>query len=233
MTIANALNINFVVNDLIYANSATTLASLATANSAMLVTNSTGVPALSATMTNGQVIIGSTGATPTASTLSAGSGVTITNAAGSITISSTGGGFSTVDQTTTPVTMVASTQYIADNAGLVTLTLPAVAAIGDTFRIIGKGAGGWLMGQAAGQTSHVGNQPTTLGVTGSVASTNQWDVITIICVTANTTFSVQVNQGNVTIAEGIINDYAKRPEYSACFSYRFYSNKSIALYFCR
>ncbi len=199
MTIANALNIDFAINQLIYANSATTLDGLLTANSAALVTSSTGVPVFSATMTNGQIIIGSTGATPTAANLTAGLGVSITNGAGAITISSTGGGFATVDQTTTPVTMVASTQYIADNAGLVTLTLPAIAAIGDTFKIIGKGAGGWLMGQAAGQTSHVGNQATTGGVGGSVASTNQWDVITIICVTANTTFSVQVNQGNVTV----------------------------------
>jgi len=199
MTIANALNINFAVNDLIYANTATTLASLATANSAMLVTNSTGVPAFSGTMTNGQLIIGSTGATPTAATLTAGTGVTIVNGAASITINAVGGGFATVDQTGASVTMVASTQYIADNAGLVTLTLPAVAALGDTFRIIGKGAGGWLMAQAVGQTCHVGNQATTAGVGGSVASTNQWDVITIICVTANTTFSVQANQGNLTI----------------------------------
>ncbi len=199
MTIANALNINFAINELVYANSATTLDGLTVVNSAALVTSLTGVPTLLGPLTNGQIIIGSTGAIPVAATLTAGVGTTITNAAGSITIASTGGGFSTVDQTTTPVTMVASTQYIADNAGLVTLTLPAIAAIGDTFRIIGKGAGGWIMGQAAGQTSHVGNQPTTLGVAGTVASTNQWDVINIICVTANTTFSVQVNQGNVTV----------------------------------
>ncbi len=199
MTIANALNINFAVNDFIYANTATTLGSLATANSAMIVTSSAGVPVFSSTMTNGQLIIGSTGATPTAGTITAGLGVTVTNGAGSITVAATGGGFATVDQTGAAVTMVASTQYIADNAGLVTLTLPAVAAIGDTFRIIGKGAGGWLMAQAGGQTSHVGNQATTAGAGGSIASTNQWDVITIICVTANTTFSVQANQGNLTI----------------------------------
>lgn len=41
-------------------------------------------------LTNGQVFIGSTGATAVASTLTAGSGVTITNGAGSIQISSTG-----------------------------------------------------------------------------------------------------------------------------------------------
>ncbi len=43
-------------------------------------------------LTNGQLLIGSTGADPSATTLTAGSGVTITNAAGSITIAASGGG---------------------------------------------------------------------------------------------------------------------------------------------
>ena len=43
-------------------------------------------------MTNGQLAIGSTGSTPVANTLTAGSGISITNAAGSITINSTGSG---------------------------------------------------------------------------------------------------------------------------------------------
>ena len=42
-------------------------------------------------LTNGQVLIGSTGNAPVAATLTAGANVTITNAAGSITIASSGG----------------------------------------------------------------------------------------------------------------------------------------------
>ena len=159
--------------------------------------NATNTPELTL---NGQTFIGSTGVNPVAATLTAGVGITITNGAGSITIAGTGaGGFATVDQAGAAVTMVASTQYVANNDGLVTLTLPAVAAEGDTFRIIGKGAGGWLMAQAAGQTTHFGNLATTAGAGGSIASTNQWDGITIVCVTANTTFAIYGAQGNLTV----------------------------------
>jgi hypothetical protein len=41
-------------------------------------------------LTNGQLLVGSTGAAPVATTLTAGVGVTVTNAAGSITLASTG-----------------------------------------------------------------------------------------------------------------------------------------------
>ena len=78
------------INQLLYSSSANVIGGLATANSAVLVTNSTGVPVFSGTMTSGQVIIGSTGATPVAASLTPGTGVTITPGAGTITIASTG-----------------------------------------------------------------------------------------------------------------------------------------------
>lgn len=82
----------YSASNLLYSNGANTVTGLATANSAVLVTSSAGVPAWSGTMTNGQVIIGSTGATPTAATLTAlaNSGIAITNAAASITIGTNG-----------------------------------------------------------------------------------------------------------------------------------------------
>lgn len=43
-------------------------------------------------LTNGQLVIGSTGAAPQPATLTAGSGISITNAAGAITIAASGGG---------------------------------------------------------------------------------------------------------------------------------------------
>ena len=43
-------------------------------------------------LTNGQLVIGSTGLAPVAATITAGANITVTNAAGSITIASTGGG---------------------------------------------------------------------------------------------------------------------------------------------
>lgn len=80
------------INQLLYSSAANVISGLATANSATLVTTSGGVPVMSGTMTNGQIIIGSTGATPTAATLTAlaSSGVAITNGAASITIGTNG-----------------------------------------------------------------------------------------------------------------------------------------------
>lgn len=54
---------------------------------AVVVTNAAGTALTTQTLTNGQIMIGSTGSAPVATTLTAGTGVTITNGAGSITIS--------------------------------------------------------------------------------------------------------------------------------------------------
>lgn len=188
------------INQLLYSSAANTVTGLATANSAVLVTGSTGVPVYSGTMTNGQVIIGSTGATPTAATLTGGSGVSITNGAASITISSTGGGTSWTEVTGTSQSMAIDNGYVANNAGLVTLTLPAIAAFGTIVRICGKGAGGWLIAQNAGQSIRLGSSTTTIGVAGSLASTNSGDSIDLLCTTANTVWTAQgAPQGIITV----------------------------------
>jgi hypothetical protein len=109
-----------------------------------------------------------------------------------------GGGLTWNDQTTTPVTMTTLNGYIADNAGLVTLNMPATAAVGDTFAIVGKGAGGWLVQMNTGQIANMGSSPTSTA--GSLASTNRYDCVEIVCVTANTTFVVRSSMGNITVA---------------------------------
>jgi len=96
-------------NQLLYSSATNTVGGLSSANSAVLVTNSSGVPAFSGTMTNGQLIIGSTSGTPTAATLTQGSGVTITNGAGTITIAATGGGGGWVQSVQTNLTTVNNT----------------------------------------------------------------------------------------------------------------------------
>lgn len=77
------------INTIMYASSANVLGVISAANSAVLVTNAAGVPAMSASLTNGQIIIGSTGGTPAAATLTAGDGITVTNAANAITLAMT------------------------------------------------------------------------------------------------------------------------------------------------
>lgn len=125
-------------------------------------------------------------------------------AAGVVVITEFGGeispaDFNWVDVVANTQAMAVNTGYVINNGGaLVTLTLPALAAIGDTFIIQGQSAGGWKVNVGTGQIINLGNRPTTI-TTGSVASTNQWDEITIRCTTANTTFSVAGPVGNFTI----------------------------------
>jgi hypothetical protein len=103
-----------------------------------------------------------------------------------------------IDQTTTPKAMVASEQYSANTAGLLTFTMPAAAAFGDVFEVAGQGAGGWLIQMNAGQTANLNGTPTT--VAGSLASTNRYNCIKLLCTVANTTFTVVGVNGVITVA---------------------------------
>jgi len=149
--------------------------------------------------TNGQLPIGSTGADPVLATLTAGVGISITNGTGSITIAGTGGGLSWTDVTGTTQAMAVNNGYTANNSGLVTLTLPSTAAYGSLVAVVGKGAGGWKIAQNSGQTIHFGITNTTTGTGGSLASTNQYDVVYLLCTVANTDFTVIQSIGNITV----------------------------------
>ncbi len=81
------------ISQILYSSSNNVVAGLATANRAVLTTNSTGVPVLTA-LTDGQIIIGSTAGAPAAASLTAGSNITITPGSNTITIAATGGGAS-------------------------------------------------------------------------------------------------------------------------------------------
>lgn len=109
------------------------------------------------------------------------------------------GVFPWTDVTGTSQAMAINNGYIADNAGLVTLTLPATAAVGSTIKITGKGAGGWTMAQNSGQLVNFGTSTTTTGTGGSLSSTNTFDSLEIVCITTNTTWNVQYAQGNLTV----------------------------------
>lgn len=173
------------------------LSTVATHNS-VLTTNATGVITPIA-VTDGQLAIGSSAGAPLAGTLTAGTGIAITNGHNSITVASNGASV-WVDQTSASVTMAVNTGYTSDDgASLVTFTLPATSSIGDSVEINGKGSGGWIIAQAAGQQIHVGNLQTTLGATGTLASSNQYDCIKLRCLTANTIWTVVTGVGNFTL----------------------------------
>lgn len=153
-------------------------------------------------LTNGQLAIGNTGADPTAAALTAGTGITITNAAGSITVAASGGGLTWTDVTGTTQPMSANAGYLADNAGLVTLTLPATAPFGSIIEVKGYGAGGWLIAQNANQQIRFGSATaTTVGATGSLASVNFNDGVRLLAAVGGTStiWTVLSSIGNITI----------------------------------
>lgn len=136
----------YTASNLLYSNGANTVTGLATANSAVLVTSSTGVPSLSSTMTNGQLIIGSTGATPTAASLTAGTNITITPGAGSITISASGSAIITTRVVTAAgaVTVTSADYLVVVNktVGAATVVnLPVAGSVTGQVYVIKDGKG--------------------------------------------------------------------------------------------
>lgn len=162
----------------------------------MTTNNASNQPSLTA---NGQVIIGGSGANGAAATITAGTGINVSNGPGTITISSTGvGSLIWNDVSGTTQAAVANNGYIISNASQTTVTLPATAAEGSVFAIAGKGAAGWILQMNTGQTCHIGSSASTSA--GTITSTNQYDTLTIVCVTANTTFIAIAGWGNLTPA---------------------------------
>lgn len=102
--------------------------------------------------------------------------------------------------TTATQAMAVGNGYISnDGASLVTLTLPATAAVGQVVAVQGAGSGLWTIAQNAGQTIHFNAVDSTTGVTGTVSSASQYDSITLLCITANTDFAVYLSTGNLTV----------------------------------
>lgn len=153
-------------------------------------------------LTNGQLLIGSTGADPVGASLTAGTGISITPGAGTITIANTEpAGTTWTVETAGPVTIAASNGYFANSASPITFTLPVTAAVGDTFQVASMNSGGFTVAQNAGQQIILGNESTTSGTGGSIASASSTgDWIEIICNVANNGFIANVKQGELTVA---------------------------------
>lgn len=129
-----------------------------------------------------------------------GTGIQTSASGNTITIDSTGSsGFSWTEVTGTTQAMAVNTGYVANNAGLVTLTLPAVAVVGDVVRVSGKGAGLFSIAQNAGQQVRFLSSSSTVGVGGSVAADTQFNAIELLCITDNTTWNVLSATGSFTV----------------------------------
>jgi hypothetical protein len=90
--------------------------------------------------------------------------------------------------------------YICNKGSVLTLTLPTTSAVGSIIEVTGMNTAlGWKIAQNANQLIHFGTSTTTTGVTGSLASTNIYDAIRIVCNIANLSWIVLSAQGNITV----------------------------------
>jgi len=195
MATQNSINTPFPIN----VASGGTGAQTFTANSLLLGNGTSALSALGAA-TNGQIAIGSTSAAPVLATITGGTGISVTNGAGTISIASSAGpGITWNNVTTTSASAAVNNGYIANDGSLVTITLPATAAIGSVVAVVGSGAGGWKIAQNSGQTVYFDGDTTTAGTGGSLASTVQYDCVELICNAANTGFVVRSSVGNITV----------------------------------
>ena len=129
-----------------------------------------------------------------------GSGITITDGVISVTGGSGGGSELTWTEVTgTTQSASADNGYITNNESLVTITLPSTCAVGKTIRVVGKGAGLWKIAQNAGQQIIFGNKNTTIGTSGYIASLYKYDSVELLCITADTVFSVTYAVGDLDV----------------------------------
>lgn len=94
---------------------------------------------------------------------------------------------------------VSDNGYFVNTAGNINISLPATSAIGDTIEISEISTGTWTITQAAGQRVRLGSQQTTLGVGGSLASTQPGDSIRITCYSPNSLWVSTSSTGNITV----------------------------------
>lgn len=171
-------------------------------NKGILVGRGVNTPIVAKNLTDGQLLIGSTGNDPSIASLTAGANITITPGAGTISIAAAIGAFFTWTATTVNAGMVVANGYVANKAGLLTMTLPATAAIGDMLAITGiNTAVGWRIAQNANQQIFFGDQSTTVGVGGYIEATAIRDSVELVCVVAgaSTVWNVISSIGNITV----------------------------------
>lgn len=132
-------------------------------------------------------------------TISGSGGISTSGAASTVTVDGSAfQQFAWSVITDATANLAANEGVFGNNAGGVIFTLPATASVGDLF-IVSALQVSWEIDQNAGQTIHFGSSSTTTGAGGSLASTNARDVVTFVCIVANTDFQVLSSIGNITV----------------------------------
>ena len=146
-----------------------------------------------------QTQLNSKQATLSLTTTGASGAATLTGATLNIPQYSGGGGGITFSAITTSQTAAINTGYLTNAATLITLTLPATAAVGSVIEVAGMGTGLWKVAQNASGVIHFGNKNTTTGTGGSLASSLQFDTLRLVCSVANNEWVVLGAVGNLVI----------------------------------
>lgn len=129
-----------------------------------------------------------------------GAGGTTTSGAGNtITITVSGSGLTWSTISASQMLVINSGYFCIAPGGALTLLLPAVSNIGDQIEILLDGATSFSVTQGAGQSIRLGNLATTVGVGGSLTTTQQGDTLVLVCQTANLKWNVLSSMGNLTV----------------------------------
>ena len=109
-------------------------------------------------------------------------------------------GFPWTDVTGATQTIAVNNGYITDHSATVVYTLPATAALGDVFIILGK-LGLATITPNANQQLLMSSASGTVGATGTAVSTNVGDCVTFRCITsgASTIWRAESWVGNWTL----------------------------------
>ena len=110
-----------------------------------------------------------------------------------------GGGFTWNNVTGASQAMTVGNGYIANDAALVTCTLPSVAAIGSVVAVQGNVSNGWQIAQNANQYISFNGATSTVGTSGFIASTGTYDAATLICTVTNVGWVVNTSMGTINV----------------------------------
>lgn len=114
-------------------------------------------------------------------------------------VSTNGSGVIKWNTIAAPLTLAVNNGYICTAGGTLSLALPATSVLGDMIEIALNGATGFIITQTAGQQIRWSGSTTTLGVTGTLATTGTGDSIRLVCETANTIWVGLSGNGNLTV----------------------------------
>lgn len=137
-----------------------------------------------------------------------GGGIINVIGAGTITVTGNAGTNTlTITDMDSAWTSISSSQMMSVNmgyfcvspGGALSLSLPAVSAMGDVIAIVLDGATSFAISQGAGQTILYGNLSTTAGFAGSLSSTQQGDSIRLVCRVPNLRWVCIAGTGNLTV----------------------------------